>query len=229
MNHKTQNAAVNKSKFRVLLVDAHPIVRQGLAYLINQEADLCVCGEAEEAPKAFQAICALRPDLTIVDISLKRGDGIELIKNTKASCPKLSFLVFSMHDEAIYAERALRAGALGFVMKEQSSEVLLTAVRRVLSGEIYLSESMKGKLLQKLAKPRSEVISSPIAHLTDRELQVFALIGQGRNNRQVAAELNLSVRTVEAYREYIKTKLKLENSVQLLRHAFHWTQSKAAA
>lgn len=229
MNSKTQNTALNKPKSRLFLVDAHPIVRQGLTQLVNQESDLCVCGEAEEAPKAFQAVCALRPDLTIVDISLKRGDGIELIKNAKAASPKLSFLVFSMHDEAIYAERALRAGALGYVMKEQTSEVLLNAIQHVLTGEVYLSESMKGKLLQKLAKPQSEIVTSPIAHLTDRELQVFGLIGQGRNNRQVAAELNLSVRTVEAYREYIKTKLKLENSVQLLRHAFHWAQCKAAA
>jgi len=229
MNVRTQNTAVNKPKSRVLLVDAHPIVRQGLTQLVNQEPDLCVCGEAEEAPKAFQAICTLRPDLTVVGIALKRGDGIELIKNARTACPKLSFLVFSLHDEAIYAERALRAGALGYVMKEQASDVVLSAIRRVLTGEVYLSEAMKGKLLQKLARPHSQIVSSPIAHLTDRELQVFGLIGQGRNNRQVAAELNLSVRTVEAYREYIKTKLKLDNSVQLLRHAFHWAQCKAAA
>jgi len=221
--------ALRKPKTRVLLVDDHPILRRGLAQLINQEADMAVCGEAEDAPKAFHAVSTLTPDIAVVDISLKGGNGIELIKNVKARFPDLPILVLSMHDESLYAERALRAGSLGYIMKEEAIEQVLVAIRKVLTGEIFLSDKMKAKLLQQLANGRGKTITSPIEHLTDRELEVFRLIGEGRSTRQIAAELHLSVRTVEAYREYIKGKLNLKNSTELVQHAFHWVHHEAAA
>lgn len=218
-----------KTKARVLLVDDHPILRKGLAQMINAEADLVVCGEAEDASKAFEAVNTLHPDVAVVDISLKRGNGIELIKNVKACYPDLPILVLSMHDESLYAERALRAGSLGYIMKEEASEQVITGIRRVMAGEIFLSERMKSRMLQQLATGRGKVVVSPIEHLTDRELQVFRLIGEGRSTRQIAGELHLSVRTVEAYREYIKDKLALKNSTELVQHAFHWVHQEIAA
>lgn len=218
-----------KPKARVLLIDDHPILRRGLAQLINQEADLVVCGEVEEAPKAFTAVSTLNPDVAVIDISLKSGNGIELTKNIKARYPELPILVLSMHDECLYAERALRAGSLGYIMKEEAIEQVLVAIRRVLTGEIFLSDKMQAKMLQKLANGRTKVAASPIEHLTDRELEVFRLIGEGHSTRQIAEELHLSVRTVEAYREYIKDKLSLKNSTELVQHAFHWVHHEAAA
>jgi DNA-binding NarL/FixJ family response regulator len=218
-----------KPKAKVLLVDDHPILRQGLARLINQEADLIICGEAEDAGKAFEAVATLQPDIAMVDISLKGSNGIELIKNLKARYPNLPILVLSMHDESLYAERALRAGSLGYIMKEEASEQVLAAIRKVLTGEIFLSDKMKTRMLQCLANGRTKVVTSPIEHLTDRELEVFRLIGEGRSTRQIAGQLHLSVRTVEAYREYIKTKLNLKNSTELVQHAFHWVHHEAAA
>jgi len=220
---------LRKPKTRVLLVDDHPILRRGLAQLINQEADMAVCGEAEDAPKAFEAFSTLQPDVAVVDISLKGGNGIELIKNVKARFPDLPILVLSMHDESLYAERALRAGSLGYIMKEEAIEQVLVAIRRVLLGEIFLSDKMKTKMLQQLASGKAKAFMSPIENLTDRELEVFRLIGEGRSTRQIAAELHLSVRTVEAYREYIKGKLNLKNATELVQHAFHWVHHEAAA
>jgi len=228
MQPKNQSG-IRKGKIRVLLIDDHPILRRGLAQLINQEADLTVCGEAEDAPKAFELVGTLRPDVAVVDISLKSGNGIELIKNVKARYPELAMLVLSMHDESLYAERALRAGGLGYIMKEEAIEQVLVAIRRVLTGEIFLSDKMKSKMLQQLANGRTKTIVSPIEHLTDRELEVFRLIGEGHSTRQIAGELHLSVRTVEAYREYIKAKLNLKNSTELVQHAFHWVHHEAAA
>jgi len=228
MQPKNQSG-IRKGKIRVLLIDDHPILRRGLAQLINQEADLTVCGEAEDAPKAFELVGTLRPDVAVVDISLKSGNGIELIKNVKARYPELAMLVLSMHDESLYAERALRAGGLGYIMKEEAIEQVLVAIRRVLTGEIFLSDKMKSKMLQQLANGRTKAIVSPIEHLTDRELEVFRLIGEGHSTRQIAGELHLSVRTVEAYREYIKAKLNLKNSTELVQHAFHWVHHEAAA
>jgi len=220
---------LRKPKTRVLLVDDHPILRKGLAQLINQEADMTVCGEAEDAPKAFEAVSTLQPDVAVVDISLKGGNGIELIKNVKARFPDLPILVLSMHDESLYAERALRAGGLGYIMKEEAIEQVLIGIRRVLVGEIFLSDKMKAKMLQQLANGKAKAFVSPIEHLTDRELEVFRLIGEGRSTRQIAGELHLSVRTVEAYREYIKGKLNLKNATELVQHAFHWVHHEAAA
>ena len=190
---------------------------------------MMVCGEAEDAPKAFEAMGSLSPDIAVVDISLKGGNGIELVKNVKARYPDLPVLMLSMHDEALYAERALRAGSRGYIMKEEAIEQVLVAIRRVMQGEIFLSERMKGRMLQQFATGKTKQISSPIETLTDRELEVFRLIGQGHSTRQIATDLHLSVRTVEAYREYIKGKLNLKNSTELVQHAFHWVHHEAAA
>src|ERR1041384_665302 len=176
--------AARKNKYRVLLVDDHPILRKGLAELINQEPDLTVCGEAEEAPKAFEAVGALNPDVAVVDISLKGGNGLELIKNIKARYPDLPLLVLSMHDETLYAERALRAGSLGYIMKEEAIEKVLTAIRHVIAGEIFLSDRMKGRLLNQLVGGRIKQGGSSIDNLSDRELEVFRLIGEARGPRQ---------------------------------------------
>jgi DNA-binding NarL/FixJ family response regulator len=225
-----KNQPVNrKPKTKVLLVDDHPILRQGLGRLINAEAELTVCGEAEDAAKAFDLVGTLSPDVAVIDISLKNSNGIELIKNIKARYPALPILVLSMHDESLYAERALRAGALGYIMKEEASEQVLVGIRKVLAGEIFLSERMKSRMLQQMASGRAKVVASPIELLTDRELEVFRLIGEGRSTRQIAGQLHLSVRTVEAYREYIKAKLNLKNSTELIQHAFHWVHHDAAA
>ena len=220
---------LRKPKHRVLLIDDHPILRQGLAQLINQEADLMVCGEADEAPKAFDAVATTKPDVALVDISLKGGNGLELIKNIKARFPELPLLVLSMHDESLYAERALRAGSLGYVMKEVAIENVLTAIRRVLAGEIFLSDKMKARLLNHYVSGRGKTPGSPIESLTDRELEVFRLIGEGRGTRQIAGDLHLSIRTVEAYREYIKDKLDLKNATELVQHAFQWVHEGLAA
>jgi DNA-binding NarL/FixJ family response regulator len=164
-----------------------------------------------------------------VDISLRTGNGIELIKNLKARYPDLPTLVLSMHDESLYAERALRAGSLGYIMKEEAIEKVIVAIRQVRNGDIFLSEKMKSRMLQQMAFGRNKVIASPLEHLTDRELEVFRLIGEGHSTRQIAGQLHLSVRTVEAYREYIKTKLNLRNATELVQHAFHWVHHEAAA
>src|SRR5438552_14939691 len=164
---------LRKPKTRVLLVDDHPILRRGLAQLINQEADMAVCGEAEDAPKAFEAFSTLQPDVAVVDISLKGGNGIELIKNVKARFPDLPILVLSMHDESLYAERALRAGGRGYIMKEEAIEQVLVAIRRVLLGEIFLSDKMKAKMLQQLATGTPKTVLPPIQAFTDRELEVL--------------------------------------------------------
>ncbi|HTD86306.1 MAG TPA: response regulator transcription factor [Candidatus Binatia bacterium] len=227
---KQNQPTIRKGKARVLLVDDHPILRKGLAQMINMEQDMTVCGEAEEAGKAFELVGTLQPDVAVVDISLKTGNGIELVKNVKARYPELPILVLSMHDESLYAERALRAGSLGYIMKEEATEQVLVAIRRVLKGEIFLSEKMKSRMLQQLTTGgRNKVVVSPIENLTDRELEVFRLIGEGRSTRQIAGELHLSVRTVEAYREYIKSKLNLRNATELVQHAFHWVHHEAAA
>ena len=218
-----------KPKTKVLLVDDHPILRAGLGKLINHEADMIVCGEAEDAATAFDLVGSLTPDIAVVDISLKGSNGIELVKNLKARYPELPTLVLSMHDESLYAERAIRAGSLGYIMKEEAIEQVLVAIRKVLQGEIFLSEKMKSKMLQQMATGRGKVITSPIEQLTDRELQVFRLIGEGCSTRQIAGQLHLSVRTVEAYREYIKSKLNLKNATELVQHAFHWVHQEAAA
>ncbi len=220
---------IKKSKSRIFVVDDHPILRQGLTQLINQEADLRVCGEAEEAHEAVGAITALKPDMVIVDISLKNVDGIELIKRIRARDEKLPVLVLSMHDESLYTERALRAGANGYIMKQEAPEEVVRAIRRVLGGEIYVSDKMGSRLLQKVVHRRSPARESGIVNLSDRELEVFRLIGRGYRTRQIAEVLRVSVKTVESYREQIKQKMKLRDATELLQHAIQWVQSETSS
>jgi len=219
----------HSGKRTVLVVDDHPLMRQGLALLINQQQDLRVCGEAEEGQAALQAVAQLRPDIVILDISLNGPDGIEILKNIRTTDPDLPVLVLSMHDEAIYAERALRARANGYIMKQEATEKVLVAVRRILSGEIYLSERMSYKMLQQYIGGSPHVIQSRIATLSDRELEVFRLIGEGRATREIAEELHLSVKTVETYQAHIKDKLALRSGRELIQHAIQWKISEKSA
>lgn len=221
------SADVTKSlKKRVLLVDDHPIVRQGLAQLINQEQDLLVCGQAEDAHKALEAIGALKPDIAIVDISLKTISGIELIKNIKIQYPNLHVLVLSMHDESLYAERALRAGAKGYIMKREVPEKLLGAIHRIIRGEMYVSDKMGVKILHHFVDGPPEAGGSSLDRLSDRELEVFQLIGKGRGTRQIAEALHLSIKTIESYREHIKKKLLLKSGAELVQHAVQWVENE---
>ena len=217
------------AKKAVLVVDDHPLMRQGLALLINQQQDMQVCGEAEEAQAAMHAIAHLHPDIMILDISLTGPDGLELLKNIRATSPDLPVLILSMHDEAIYAERALRAGANGYIMKQEATEKVLIAVRRILNGEVYLSECMSNKMLQQYIGGAPRMIQSRIASLSDRELEVFRMIGEGRATREIAEDLHLSVKTVETYQAHIKDKLALRSGRELIQHAIQWKMSEKTA
>ena len=209
-------------KRSVLVIDDHPLLRQGLAMLINQQQDLQVCGEAANIRMAMQCIVQLRPDVVILDISLQGPDGLEVLKTIRATNPDLPVLVLPMHDEAIYAERALRARANGYIMKQEATEKVLVAVRRILDGDVYLSEAMSKKLLQQFIDGTPSVLESRIATLSDRELEVFRLIGEARATREIAEELHLSVKTVETYQAHIKEKLGLKSGRELIQHAIQW-------
>ena len=226
MVRKKQQSETSESKTKIVIVDDHPIVRQGLAELINHEDDLVVCGQAEEATEAMGVIKAIKPDMVIVDILLKETSGMELIKDIKARYPNLAVLALSMHDESLYAERALRAGAKGYIMKAEATEKVIGAIRKILSGDIYLSEPMAAKLIHKLVGGRTEVGASAIDRLSDRELEVFRLIGQGYGTRQIAEKLHLSVKTIETYRVHIKEKLNLSDAAELLQYAIQWVSSQ---
>ena len=216
------------SKARVLLVDDHPVVREGLAHVIDAEPDLMVCGQAADAPEALQAIERLKPDVAVVDISLGASHGIELLKDIKVRQPRLPVLVLSMHDESLYGERALRAGAKGYILKEEPPRKLLEALRRVLRGDIYLSEPMTRKLLHKISGESAESKGvTPVERLSDRELEVFELVGRGHRPRSIAAKLHLSVKTVEYHCGNIKRKLNLSDAAALLQHAIQWIQSES--
>jgi DNA-binding NarL/FixJ family response regulator len=209
-------------KFKVLLVDDHPIVRQGLALLIDREADLSVCGEAERAHTAFHAIEALKPDIVVLDISLSGPDGLDVLKEIRMKTSDLPVLILSMHDESIYAERAMRAGANGYIMKQEATEKVLVAIRRILQGEVYLSDRLTNTMLQQFVRGTAPSKSSPLVNLTDRELEVFRLIGEGHGTRRIADELHLSVKTIESYQAHIKEKLALRNARELVQHAIEW-------
>jgi DNA-binding NarL/FixJ family response regulator len=210
---------------RVFIVDDHPIVRQGLAQMINQEADLTVCGEAEEAQVALQAVAELHPDLVLVDLSLKGGSGLELIKALRARQNTLPVLVVSMHDESLYVERALRAGARGYIMKHEATDIMMNAIRRVLRGEIYVSDKMMTKLLGRFVLDSPDTGTSVLERLSNRELEVFRLIGEGHSTRHIAAVLHVSIKTVESHRAHIKEKLQLNDTVELVRYAMQWVES----
>ena len=211
---------------RIVLVDDHPVTREGVRVLIDQESDLTVCGQADSAPAALQLIQKLQPDLAIVDITLKTTSGIELLKNVKAILPDLPVLIMSMHDESLYGERALRAGAKGYIMKHEASERILVAIRSVLEGDLYLSEKMKEKMLHRLVRSKKNEVVFTIDTLSDREMEVFQLIGNGFGTRQIADKLNLSVKTIDSYREHLKLKLRLEKGADLVRHAIQWVRSE---
>jgi DNA-binding NarL/FixJ family response regulator len=209
----------------IFLVEDHPITRAGLALLISREADLRVCGEADNAPVALDLIAKTRPTLVVMDIALKTSNGLELMKNLAALLPGLRILVISMHDEDLYAERAMRAGARGYLMKKEAVDKIVVAIRTILGNDIYLSERIKRKLLSGMVNHRrGEAPSFPLDTLSDREMEVFQLIGNGFTTREIAARLNLSAKTIDSYREHLKLKLSLENSAELVRHAIRWAR-----
>ena len=217
MAETTTSESVTKKS--VFIVDDHPLLRQGLALLINREKDLAVCGEAEEAQTAIREITAKKPDILIADISLNGPDGLDMLKNLRTLYPNLPVLILSMHDESIYAERAMRARANGYIMKQEATEKVLVAVRRILGGDIYLSDRMANKLLHQYISGASADVNSRLSSLSDRELEVFRLIGEGRSTRQIAEKLHLSIKTVETYQAHIKDKLSLHSGRELVQHA----------
>lgn len=219
MNASVSDQVAPLVKRSVLVIDDHPLMRQGLAMLINQQGDMHVCGEAEEMRVAMQCIVQMQPDIVVLDISLKGPDGLELLKAIRATDPNLPVLVLSMHDEAIYAERALRARANGYIMKQEATEKVLVAIRSILNGEVYLSDAMSRKLLQQFIDGAPSVLESREAVLSDRELEVFRLIGEGRSTREIAEALRLSVKTVETYQAHIKEKFGLKSGRELIQHA----------
>ena len=224
--YKSQKRGVKK---RILVVDDHPIIREGLALMLNREADLVVCGEAEDATGAMLVMASARPDVLIVDISLNGPDGLDLLKNIRTTHPALPVLILSMHDESIYAERALRAGANGYIMKQEATEKVPVAIRRILNGEIYVSERIANKMLKQYITGASSLKNSSISDLSDRELEVFRLIGEGHGTRQIAEELHLSIKTVESYQAHIKDKLSLRSARELMQHAIQWNMNEKPA
>jgi DNA-binding NarL/FixJ family response regulator len=210
-------------RYRVFLVDDHPIVRQGLTLLINQEPDLIVCGEAEAAWPVPAALAALSPDVLVLDISLNGPDGLDLLKSIRATDTSLPILVLSMHDESLYAERALRAGANGYIMKQEATERVLVAIRRILRHEVYVSDRIANTMLQQLVSKQAP--QSLVATLSDRELEVFRLIGDGHGTREIAEQLRLSIKTVESYQAHIKDKLSLPSARALMQRAIEWRLS----
>jgi DNA-binding NarL/FixJ family response regulator len=208
-----------KEKTRILIVDDHPIVREGISQLINAESDLEVCCGVDDKPGAMTALAEKSPDMVIVDLSLKDSDGLDLIEHIRARYPDLAILTLSMYDETLYAERALRAGSNGYVMKQAGTETLVHAIRRVLGGRVYLSEEMASQMLGRMASGTRPESSSPVEKLSNRELEVFTLIGKGVATGKIAEKLNLSVKTIETYRNNIKNKLNIDDSAQLVQRA----------
>lgn len=220
-------AKPTKSRTRILIVDDHPMMRQGLAALINNEKDLTVCCEAESAAQAMDAIAANKPDLVIADITLPDKSGLELIKDTLALHPGLRILVVSMHDESLYAERVLRAGGRGYIMKQEGGKRLMDGIRQVLAGQIYVSEKMSKRILEIFSGQRNSSGGSLVEKLTDREFEVFQLVGEGKGTREIAEKLHLSVKTVEVHRLYIKEKLEIKTAAELIRFAVRWVETQA--
>jgi DNA-binding NarL/FixJ family response regulator len=225
MTEKMQAKADSSQKRNVFIVDDHPLVRQGLALLIDREPDLHACGQAGDAVQAVRDIELLKPDLVIVDLSLEESSGLELIKDLKVRHPGLPVLTLSMHDEVIYAERALRAGAKGYVMKQEATDRVVTAIRRVLSGQIYVSDGLAASMVGKLVMGSTDDGKLSVERLSDRELEVFRLIGQGYGTREMAERLHLSLKTIESYRAHIKEKLYLQDANELLRTAIQWVKA----
>lgn len=211
-------------KARILVVDDHPIVRQGLADLIDSQDDFCCCASAGDIVKAQEAVVDQKPDLVLLDLRLGQADGLESIKSLKSRFENLRIVVISQFDESVYAERALRAGAMGYVMKDQATEEVLGAVRTVLAGKVYLSRNMTSRVLNSSFSGKFQPRAAAVENLTDRELHVLQLLGIGTSTRKIAAQMNLSIKTVETYREHLKQKLGLSNSTELVHYATHWVE-----
>ena len=219
--------AAPAARRRILLVDDHPFMRAGLGQLIGCQPDLVVGGEAGNPAEALQALARQRPDLILTDLTMPGRSGLEFIKDLRAAHPEIPILVVSMHDEAVYAERVLRAGARGYIMKEAGGEALLGAIRQVLRGEAYVSPKMSARILENLSSRRPRGSTSPIERLTDREFEVFQLIGQGKGTREIATELHLSPKTVDVHRSHLKEKLGLRDATALIRHAVRWVETRS--
>lgn len=219
MKSKNQNGVARAHK--VFIVDDHPLVREGLANLINQQTDMEVCGDAEDSAGAISAIQTTNPDVVLVDISLKNESGLELVKTLRNQFPELAVIVLSMHDEALYAERALHAGARGYVMKRETTKNVLTAIRRVFEGDIYVSDRVVNSMAKRMSS-RKTAAAEPVERLSDRELEIFRLLGQGRTPSQIAEDLRLSLKTVQAYCARAKEKFGVTSLTELLRAAIRW-------
>jgi len=217
------------AKRKILMVDDHPVLRRGLAALIESEPGLALCGEAATCRAALDAIRIRHPDLVIVDLVLEGCDGLDLVKDMKTRHPQIPALVVSMHDEAMYAERTLRAGARGYVTKQELDDTLLTAIHRLLDGEMFMSRKLEARLAAKFVTGRTFDTSSALNTLSDRELQVFRLIGQGRSTRQIAETFHLSIKTIESHREHIKEKLRIESTSELAQRATQWVETGRTA
>jgi DNA-binding NarL/FixJ family response regulator len=220
MNSKPSAAVTTRR--RIFLVDDHPLVREGLTNLINRQGDLIVCGEAEDSAQAIAGIAKTGPDVALIDISLKNESGLELVKNLESQFPFVALIVLSMHDEALYAERALRAGARGYVMKRETTKNVLASIRRVLEGGVYVSERVVDSMARNLSSSHKASASSPVERLSDRELEIFRLLGQGRTTSQIAEDLHLSLKTVQAYCARAKEKFGVNSLGELLRAAIRW-------
>jgi DNA-binding NarL/FixJ family response regulator len=211
-------------KVKILIVEDHEIFRLGIKELINHEPDLAVCAEAEDVDTARALINEFQPDMVIIDITLKKSNGMDLIKEISLFHKTMKMLVLSMHDELLYAERSLQAGAQGYIMKQETSKSIVKAIRHILQGNIYVSENIMSNLLNRVRTGQDTFEKSPVENLSDRELEVLRMIGQGRSTGEIAAEMNLSVSTISTYRERIKEKLQLKNSAELVRYAVHWVE-----
>jgi DNA-binding NarL/FixJ family response regulator len=224
MNEYDMNRS-SDGRARVLLVDDHPIVRQGIGMLLSQTPDLAVCGEADGAAEALEAIDRTRPDVAVVDLSLKDSSGLDLIKDIRSRAPDVLILVLSMRDDAFYAERALLAGAKGYITKEEGTQRVIEGLREVLKGEIYLSQKLASTVMKKLIEGGHDSAGPSAEKLTDRELGVLELIGHGLPTREIAKRLHISVKTVDSHREHIKEKLQLGNATELIKYAIQWAQT----
>lgn len=227
MSAKAKTPAV-RTRTKIFLVDDHPMMREGLAQLIAQETDLAVCGEADDAASALQQIIKLQPALALVDITLRSSNGLDLIRDLRLHAPAVAILVISMHDESLYAERVLRAGGRGYIMKQEGGKKLMQAIRHVLNGGTYVSDKISARILDLFAG-RSAEDGSPVSRLTDREFQVFELIGAGLSTKEIAVRLHVSAKTVEVHRVNIKQKLKIGTAPELIRFAVRWAESQSAA
>ena len=214
----------DRDKIKIIIVEDHEVFRLGIRELINHEPDLTVCGEADDVNTARDLIKELNPDMAVIDITLKNSNGFELIKEIRTFYQNIKILVLSMHDELLYAERSLQAGAQGYIMKQETSRSIVKAIRRILDGNVYVSENIMGNLLNRVRTGRDSIDKSPIDNLSDREFAVLRSIGEGRSTGEIAHQMNLSVRTISTYRERIKEKLQLKNATELVRYAICWVE-----